>query len=303
MTTKTTLKVIAWNSDIIEYIHMEYPEANLQVNTYVYSPSIILHNYTKDLTLAYDLALLLETTLTVLYDSAKSIPSIPDDMIVTLEDIIPGKQDEKEIKVIDFYDSIENGYKEFSNFFRGVVIDKLKWSTPEHAFHAKKFTGEDPSVKEYQEIIRRATTAGKSKMLGNQKISGQWGARTILDPKTDRRLLSEIISQYKDLGVHIRPDWEDVKDSVMLEIVEAKFNQHRDLQALLLGTGEKILREASPGDIYWGIGKKGEGKNMLGITLMIVRDRLKGKKDRPISYWKERVKEAAKIYKGTDEDI
>lgn len=61
-----------------------------------------------------------------------------------------------------------------------------------------------------------------------------------------------------------------------------KFTQHLDLQERLLQTGDKILAEASPYDLIWGVGLGAKddnildsanwrGQNLLGKTLMSLR--------------------------------
>jgi ribA/ribD-fused uncharacterized protein len=53
-----------------------------------------------------------------------------------------------------------------------------------------------------------------------------------------------------------------------------------------LGTGDRVLVEASPVDAIWGIGLSAEdaevtppdkwpGENLLGFALMVVRDRIR----------------------------
>ena len=61
----------------------------------------------------------------------------------------------------------------------------------------------------------------------------------------------------------------------MLEAVRAKFTQHEDLRAILLGTGNAKLVEHTENDSYWGDGGDGSGKNRLGQILMRVRDELR----------------------------
>lgn len=62
----------------------------------------------------------------------------------------------------------------------------------------------------------------------------------------------------------------------------AKFGQHDDLGRFLLGTGDRVLVEASPRDRIWGIGmgasndnatdpSKWRGGNLLGFALMQAR--------------------------------
>ena len=67
----------------------------------------------------------------------------------------------------------------------------------------------------------------------------------------------------------------------------ALLSQHPDLRALLLGTGDQVLVEASPVDSVWGIGLAEDhphasqpllwpGENGLGFALMKVRQQLIG---------------------------
>ncbi len=48
-----------------------------------------------------------------------------------------------------------------------------------------------------------------------------------------------------------------------------------DLRAELLGTGDGELVENAPRDYYWGCGRDGSGRNMLGKILMEVRESLR----------------------------
>jgi hypothetical protein len=94
----------------------------------------------------------------------------------------------------------------------------------------------------------------------------------------------------------LRPDWENVKHAVMLQVTLAKYLLHADLRAALLGTGDRLLIEGNTwGDWEWGavpfpgpdnagplpVWRVGEtnrdwlaGNNWLGWTLMTVRDTL-----------------------------
>ena len=62
---------------------------------------------------------------------------------------------------------------------------------------------------------------------------------------------------------------------VMREAVEAKFRQHDDLRALLLGTGDAMLIEHTGHDDFWGDGGDGRGRNELGRILRAVRQCLR----------------------------
>lgn len=70
--------------------------------------------------------------------------------------------------------------------------------------------------------------------------------------------------------VQLKPNWEQIKDSVMLTVVRAKF-KNPVLKDLLLNTGAAELIEGNCwGDTYWGV-CNGKGKNRLGEILMTVR--------------------------------
>lgn len=73
----------------------------------------------------------------------------------------------------------------------------------------------------------------------------------------------------------LRPDWEEVKDEVMLQALRMKFSQNPDIAKELMATGDAILIEHTRNDAYWSDGGDGSGKNKLGLLLMQVREELK----------------------------
>ena len=73
----------------------------------------------------------------------------------------------------------------------------------------------------------------------------------------------------------LRPDWEEVKDEVMLQALRMKFSQNPDIAKELMATGDAILIEHTRNDAYWSDGGHGSGKNKLGLILMQVREELK----------------------------
>jgi len=83
----------------------------------------------------------------------------------------------------------------------------------------------------------------------------------------------------KRYGKHItlRPDWEQVKYSMMWNIVREKFKQNPDLLKWPKATGTSELEEGNNwGDRIWGICPPGShnGDNYLGKILMQVRNEL-----------------------------
>jgi ribA/ribD-fused uncharacterized protein len=79
--------------------------------------------------------------------------------------------------------------------------------------------------------------------------------------------------------------WDKICKKVVYDACKAKFEQNPDLLDILLDTDGKILVEASPTDIIWGIGLSADdkralikdtwrGKNYLGEVLTKLRDDL-----------------------------
>ena len=73
----------------------------------------------------------------------------------------------------------------------------------------------------------------------------------------------------------LRPDWEEVKDEMMLQALRMKFSQNPDIAKELMATGDAILIEHTRNDAYWSDGGDGFGKNKLGLLLIQVREELK----------------------------
>ena len=79
--------------------------------------------------------------------------------------------------------------------------------------------------------------------------------------------------------------WEQRRFDVVVAGNLAKFGQHPQLRHFLVGTGSRVLVEASPQDRVWGIGlaagderagspDRWQGLNLLGFALMEVRHEL-----------------------------
>ena len=80
----------------------------------------------------------------------------------------------------------------------------------------------------------------------------------------------------KKLGmmVLLRPDWEEVKLTVMEDVTRIKFKIPR-LRQMLLDTNNSILQEGNNwGDTYWGI-CDGKGFNYLGKIIMKIRQEIR----------------------------
>lgn len=75
--------------------------------------------------------------------------------------------------------------------------------------------------------------------------------------------------------VAIRPDWEQVKLTVMADLIALKFAPGTELAWLLLNTGDAHLEEGNTwNDTFWGV-CRGRGYNHLGKLLMAHRAALR----------------------------
>lgn len=96
----------------------------------------------------------------------------------------------------------------------------------------------------------------------------------------DRALImhADTAKDAKRLGriVVIRPDWDAIKETVMLDGLRTKFFSDENLAEMLLSTGDEELVELNSwGDTYWGVHEpNGIGQNRLGALLMEVREEL-----------------------------
>lgn len=114
------------------------------------------------------------------------------------------------------------------------------------------------------------------------------------DTATAEQILHEASpGRIKALGRQVR-DYDEARwEAERLGVMEAgcylKFTQNPAMQAELLATGSRTLVEASPVDAIWGIGMAEDdplcetptewrGRNLLGIALTNVRERIRGER-------------------------
>lgn len=137
-------------------------------------------------------------------------------------------------------EGFQGEYRFLSNFWPAeVVFDGKVYPTTEHAYQAAKSL--DPA---YREAIRTTESPGKVKRMSR--------------------------------GVELRPDWDQVKLSIMQDLSWQKYTRHSELRAGLLSTGDAYIEETNTwGDRFWGV-SGGTGQNNLGKILMDIRRRLGG---------------------------
>lgn len=98
-------------------------------------------------------------------------------------------------------------------------------------------------------------------------------------------LISSDPFECKKIGIEVgeSKEWQETCESVMTEIVTAKFQQNAKIAEYLCNTEDSQLYEATQ-DEFWGVGspihsqdaidEKGKGQNKLGIILMALRQDL-----------------------------
>ncbi|MFE0249823.1 NADAR family protein [Streptomyces sp. NPDC059010] len=120
--------------------------------------------------------------------------------------------------------------------------------------------------------------AGKARLFGDAEAErGVLEAGHPAEAKKAGRLVRGL-----DEGV-----WQRERFRIVVEGSVHKFAAHADLRGFLVGTGDRVLVEASPVDRVWGIGlaagddgagdpERWRGPNLLGFALMEARERLRG---------------------------
>lgn len=146
----------------------------------------------------------------------------------------------KENDAILFY---EGEYYMFSNFSCfAVKYNGLIWMSSEHAYQSAKFDDKDVI-----DLIHKSLSSHDSK---------------------------KVAQLYKN---KIRPDWDDIKVSVMEDIIRAKIAMHPFIREKLLSTGNREIIEDSHKDWFWGRGADFKGRNELGKVWMKIRAELQNK--------------------------
>ena len=137
-------------------------------------------------------------------------------------------------------DTFKGEYGFLSNFYPAPVeFEGILYPTVEHAYQA---------AKTLDGVTRRAianlSTPGRAKKMGRE--------------------------------LTLRPNWEQIKLAVMLDLLRQKFWGSKRLYDALLATGDSILVEGNTwGDDFWGDDfRTPRGNNWLGHLLMVVRSEL-----------------------------
>lgn len=141
-------------------------------------------------------------------------------------------------------------YLWLSNFFPcRIEYDGYIYFSVEAAYQAQKFKG-TVLQERYMKMIFTKITANEAKILGRM--------------------------------VNLRPDWEEIRDDLMEQLLRKKFIENDTYRDFLLNTDdEELIEENTWCDTHFGCCTcpihNGEGENILGKMIMKLRDELKQK--------------------------
>ena len=115
-------------------------------------------------------------------------------------------------------------------------------------------------------------------------------AKYFKDEEVARQILAtEDVAQIKKLGRQVsgynENYWNGIRQIVVYKGLRAKFTQNQELKERLKDTGDALLVECAVKDKIWGVGlsmkdpdrferETWRGENLLGYTLMMVREEL-----------------------------
>ena len=185
----------------------------------------------------------------------------PADGAWTMEQLLAAETAELRLKFLPFWghtppSSGEIGAHVFSQWYpNDFTCDGATYRTAEHFMMAEKARLFDDQ--HHLNLILQAVTPAEAKKLGRQVRGFQ-----------------------DDL-------WNDRGVEIVTRGSIAKFGSDNALRDYLVGTGDRVLVEASPRDRVWGIGmgrnnpaveqpSQWRGKNLLGFALMQARAELRG---------------------------
>ena len=140
---------------------------------------------------------------------------------------------------VDFYKEFgELGY--LDNYSKhGFYEDGVFYKTVEHYYQAKKY--DNPTI---IKKILEADTPKEASIIGRDRSN-----------------------------IRI-PNFKNIKDDVMFQGIYLKFMAHPDIRTKLIETGNKMIREMTINEFYWGVGYDLLGENHIGKILCDVREKI-----------------------------
>ncbi|MEZ0609613.1 NADAR family protein [Fibrella sp. WM1] len=181
-------------------------------------------------------------------------------MSYTIDSLIADFQRKQKLKFLFFWghQPAKNGELTASCFSQWwespFEVEGIRYATAEHWMMAQKAALFN-DTEAFQRVIA-AKSPGEAKQIGRQ------------------------VRGFDDMV------WNDRRYEVVVQGNKHKFSQHEALKTFLINTNDRVLVEASPVDLIWGIGlaasderaanpSQWNGLNLLGFALMDVRDQLR----------------------------
>lgn len=154
--------------------------------------------------------------------------------------------------------------------FYGHKVTKTVTETCLSQWYPCKFEADGVSYTSAEQYMM----AEKAKLFGDEEI------RAKILSTSDPRKCKALGRKVKNFDKVV---WDKEKKNIVHKGNTRKFLRNSALRNFLLSTGDRVLAEASPADRIWGIGlgknnpdalepEKWRGQNLLGFTLMSVRD-------------------------------
>ena len=172
-------------------------------------------------------------------------------------------------EIIEFYGHNESkSYHQFSNFY----ISPFQYQLP-------NFINFDDYLNNnyYCESSEQAIMLSKAALM-NDKYTFDMILKT-KDPAKCKLLGRKVMNFNQEL-------WDTYINEIAYHVLYQKFTSNINLQTLLINTNDNIIAEATINDKIWGIGincgdprvqnpDEWLGKNILGYSLMKVREKIK----------------------------
>ena len=186
-------------------------------------------------------------------------------------------------KAVYFYTPSFDALNNFSA--HRIEIWDVRFPTAEHAYQWKKFyyppeeSEEDSAVADNQP----RTNGGRERVRIGHPSAGEARAHLTVGAGV-REIRNAIAKQILEVGspeeaqqiahkhkLLMPKDWHKRKVAVMEAILRAKLAKHETVRDALKRSGNRTIIENSPTDGFWGCGKDGNGKNMMGALWMKLR--------------------------------
>lgn len=156
------------------------------------------------------------------------------------------------------------------------------WAGPFSNWHIKDSSFTMQFGPDYEDFVRFNCSEQAMMYIKAMYFNDEESMQKIMatDSPMEQKKLGRAVANYNENL------WIEIREGISDEFLYEKFSQNDSLKKILLDTDNKIICESSPYDDQWGIGMgidnvdildrtKWKGLNLLGESLMRVRERIK----------------------------